>query len=178
MNVANHAVLVDDESGGPGNPFSRMQHPEVFDNSLLRVRYQAIPNAQLPRRLIHFKRIVRADGDNFGLKPMNSFGKSLELDELPLADDSEVAPIEDHHEALPALEVGELEALDFEIMRLMSHLGAILIMWRGRRHVHAHQEESERRHHQAQSSLQMTPAPSHRGKPPDHRVNNHQRGES
>ena len=178
MNVANHAVSVDDDSGGPGNPFSRMQHPEAFDNSHFRVRYQAIPNAQLPRRLVHFKRVVRADGDDFGLKPMNSLGKSLELDELPLADDSEVAPIENHHEALLALEVGELETLYLKLMRLMSHLGAILIIWRGRHRACAYEEESERRHHQAQGSLQMTPAPSHWGKPPDHRVNNHQRGES
>lgn len=105
MNVANHAVLVDDNGGGPGNPFSGMKHPELLNNPLLRIRDQQVSDAQLPRRLVHFKRIVRADGDDFGLKPVNFLGESLELDELPLANHSEVTPIENHNKVFLALEV-------------------------------------------------------------------------
>lgn len=166
MNVANHAALVDDDGGGPGDPLSRVKHPEVLNDSLLRVRNQQIPDAQLPRRLVHFKRIVRADGDDFGLQPMNFFGKSLELDELPLANHSEVTPIEDQHEVFPALEFGELEALYLETTRLLPHLGAVLIERRRRPHARAHEDESERQRRRTHGTHKKIPAPFHREKPP------------
>ena len=151
VNVANHAAFVDDENGGPGDALSRVKHSVALDDPHLRIRDQEIPHTQLSGRLVDVKRIVRAEGDDFGLQPMNFFGKLLELDELPLANTSEVTSIENHHEILLALEVGQLKTLDFERMRLIPRLGAILVERRGRRHPCAHEDESERHRRRTQS---------------------------